>query len=79
MARPYHLWVDQYGQMLFARTVKELHGQVGRGKVFRIYADKRDGRTVHVGYGIGHRWFNRYAPVEFDIGLSAKGRRAIGA
>lgn len=62
--QPAHLWIDQYGGRIWARTVKELKAQAGPGKVFKIYADKKDGRTVHTGYGIGARWFNRFAPVE---------------
>lgn len=65
--RPYHLWIDQYGQPVWARTVKELREKCGGGRVFKIYADKKDGRTVLTGYGIGRRWFNRFAPVEITV------------
>lgn len=58
------LFIDQYGQRIFARTVRELRSKVGGGRVFKIYRDKQDGRTVHCGYGIGTRWFNMFAPVE---------------
>lgn len=62
--KPMLLWLDQYGQPIWARTVEELKEQAGPGKVFKIYADKKDGRTVHTGYGVGSRWFNCFQPVE---------------
>jgi hypothetical protein len=59
-----HLWIDQWGNRYFARTVKDLKVQVGPGAVHKIYRDKLDGRSVHCGYSIGQHWFDRYAPVE---------------
>ena len=58
------LYIDQYGKPEWARTVPELRKACGGGKVFKIYVDKKDGRTVHCGYGVGSRWFNAYAPIE---------------
>ena len=67
-AKPNHLWMDQYGQHVWARTVKELQTKCGGGRIFKIYADMRsgphEGKTVHTGYGVGNRWFTRFAPVE---------------
>jgi hypothetical protein len=62
--KPYRLFVDQYGQTVFARTVKELHEKGGPGRVSKMYRDTKDGRTLHVGYVVGRRWFDEYAPVE---------------
>lgn len=58
------LFRDQYGQTIFARTVAELKDKAGGGRVSKMYADKADGRTVHVGYVVGRRWFAEYAPIE---------------
>lgn len=61
-----HLFIDQHGNRYYARTVKELRAQIGGGgsRVGRMYADKKDGRTVAVGYVIADQWLNEYAPVE---------------
>lgn len=59
-----YLWIDQYGQPVWARTVRELREKVGGGAVSKMYVDKLDGRTVHVGYVVGRRWFTKYMPVE---------------
>ena len=58
------LYCDQHGKIVFARTMKELHAKAGPGRVFKIYRDKKDGSTVHVGYGVGRRWFDAFAPIE---------------
>ena len=66
--KPVHLWLDQYGQHIYARTVKELRDKAGGGAVSKIYIDKiagpHAGKVVHAGYVIGERWFTRFAPVE---------------
>lgn len=62
------LYIDQYGQKLWAKTVKELREKAGGGRVFKIYVDKiageHAGKSVHCGYGVGSRWFSAFAPVE---------------
>lgn len=59
------LYVDQYGDKLWARTVKELREKCGGGRVFKIYCDmKPDGKSYHVGYGVGPRWFNAFQPLK---------------
>jgi len=60
----YHIFIDQHGDLVWARTVKELREKVGGGRVGKMYVDKKDGRTVHCGYIVGRRWFSRFAPVE---------------
>lgn len=60
------LYVDQYGGKIYADTVRSLREQCGGGRVFKIYRDKKDGRTVHVGYMVGPLWFTAYKPVEID-------------
>jgi hypothetical protein len=62
------LYIDQWGQHIFARTRAHLKQQAGPGKIFKIYVDKiagsNAGKSVHCGYGIGHRWFTAYLPYE---------------
>ena len=58
------LYMDQYGECIFANTVKELCKKAGRTKANKMYADKIDGTVVHCGYVVGYRWFNMFAPVE---------------
>lgn len=59
------LFIDQYGNRFFARTVKELRKQIGMGgsKVEKMYVDRKDGSTIHTGYVIGGHWLSMYAPV----------------
>lgn len=59
--KPYRLFVDQFGNKFWARTVRELRTEVGGGSVSKMYVDKEDGRTYHVGYVIGTYWLTEYA------------------
>ena len=60
------LYIDQYGNRWWARTVKELRSVIGMGgsRVSKMYQDKKDGRTVHVGYIVGTHWLTAFQPVE---------------
>lgn len=58
------LYIDQYGNKWHARTVSELREQIGGGKISKMYIDKADGRTVHIGYIVGQHWCRAYMPVE---------------
>lgn len=60
------LYIDQYGNRFGAATVKELRAKIGCGgsRVSKMYRDKKDGRTVHVGYVVGTQWCTAYQPVE---------------
>jgi hypothetical protein len=62
--KPNHLFLDQFGEPIWARTVKELRAKAGGGRVSKMYVDKKDGRTVRCGYVVGRRSFSRFAPVE---------------
>ena len=66
MKKQWRLYIDQYGDRIGAKTVSELKEKAGPGRVFKIYHDKKDGRVVHSGYGVGHRWFTMYEPVEIE-------------
>lgn len=59
--RPAKLYIDQYGQPVWARTVRELQAKA-RGRLSKMYVDGNDGRTYHVGYVVGPRWFNQFTP-----------------
>lgn len=57
------LLVDQYGQHVWARTLKDLREQVP-GRCSRMFYDAPDGRVMHIGYVVGQRWFTAYQRCE---------------
>lgn len=59
-----YLWIDQYGQKIWAKNRKQLVAACGGGKVSIMYCDKKDGSVVRTGYVVGSRWFNQFSPVE---------------
>lgn len=60
------LYLDQFGYTFFARTVKELHAQIGGARPSKMYVDKKDGRkSVHIGYVVGGHWLRAYEAVDF--------------
>lgn len=58
------LYIDQWGQKFRASTIKELREKVGGGGVSKMYQDKKNGDTVHVGYIVGAHWLTAYKRVE---------------
>ena len=58
------LYVDQWGNRFYAQSTRALRDQVGGGRISKMYRDKIDGRTVHVGYVVGRHWLTAYQPVE---------------
>lgn len=60
------LFLDQWGNRWWAKTVKELRSQIGMGgsRVSKMYVDKKDGRSVHIGYVVGQHWLTAYQRVE---------------
>lgn len=58
------LYLDQYGNRWFARTVAELRAQIGGGgsRVSKMYAE-RAGGDVHTGYVVGPHWCTAFEPV----------------
>lgn len=60
------LYIDQWGSRWWASTVDELRRQIGMGgsRVSKMYVDKKDGTTRHVGYVIGQHWLTAYRRVE---------------
>ena len=59
-----NLYVDQYGNKVYASTVTELCRKMGysRGTARRMYADFQ-GKSYHVGYVIGRYWLTMYQPI----------------
>ncbi len=68
------LYLDQYGNRFYARTLKELKSQLS-GKVSIMYRDKKDGPTVRAGYVIGQHWLTAYVSLEQPT-LTMKGGAA---
>jgi len=60
------LYRDQYGQTIWAKTVKELREKVGGGHVSKMYRDRPGNKVVHVGYVVGSRWFSAFIPLEIS-------------
>jgi hypothetical protein len=60
------LYIDQYGSKYWARTVRELRSEVGMGgsRVRKMYVDKKDGGSLHIGYVVGDHWLTAYQRVE---------------
>jgi hypothetical protein len=57
------LYIDQCGNQFTASTVKELRSQIP-GRCTRMYIDRKDGSTLHIGYVIGRHWLTAYRRVE---------------
>ena len=63
--KPLCLYVSQYGSIYQARTLKELRAILEEGgHVSKMYMDKKDGSSVHVGYVIGRLQLTKYVPFE---------------
>lgn len=60
------LYIDQYGSKYWATTVRDLRAKVGMGgsRVRKMYVDKKDGKSVHIGYVVGDHWLTAYQRVE---------------
>jgi hypothetical protein len=61
------LYIDQYGNKWWARSVRELRGKIGGGRVSKMYCDKKDGSAVHTGYVVGIHWCSAYVPFEARV------------
>ena len=62
---------DQYGHTyhdLGQHPRKTLCERLGRRHVAKMYVDKRDGGTAHVGYVIGGRWITLYQVEAWERG-----------
>jgi len=64
------LAIDQYGSRLLLpgkHPRKELLALLDRKHADKVYCDRKDGSTVHVGYVVAGRWFTLYQPVEEKV------------
>lgn len=55
--------IDQYGRTvhdLGPHPRKGLLAKLGAKHATKVYVDKRDGRSVHIGYVVQGRWFTIY-------------------
>lgn len=57
-----YLGVNQLGQKytMYKHPRKELLETLGATKAEKMYVDKKDGSSVHVGYVIGDEWITVY-------------------
>ncbi len=57
------MYIDQYGNRFYAKTLKELREKLGGGKISKMYVDGKDGKTYHIGYVVGKHWLNAFTPL----------------
>lgn len=60
------LFINQYGDKIWARSLKELRTLANGGKVAKQYCDDKQGKTWHTGYIIGEQWFTAYLPLRVE-------------
>ena len=62
MARTYYMARDQHGETIHGLVTprKDLLERLGRKHADKMYVDTKDGRTLHIGYIVGHQWFTIY-------------------
>lgn len=60
------MYIDQYGNRYYARSLKELREQVS-GRVSKMYVDTKSGDIHHVGYVIGQHWLTAYSRVSVKV------------
>jgi hypothetical protein len=58
----YTMYKDQYNNIFYASTLKELKEQV-KGKINKMYVTDKENNTYHVGYVIGDHWLTAYTPL----------------
>ena len=63
-----YMAIDQYGETLHGLTHprKDLLKRLGRKSAEKMYLDKDDGSSVHVGYIVGDSWFTLYEVTPFE-------------
>ena len=59
------LYLDQFGNYFYARTVRELRGKVGSSGS----RNGADGEPRHIGYVIAGHWLRMFAPIELPVNL----------
>lgn len=63
-----YMAVDQYGQAIHGleRPRRDLLAKLGAKHAAKMYVDKLDGSTVHVGYIVARRWFTVYCVTRWE-------------
>ena len=64
-----YMAVDQYGEIyrnLGEYPRKELMERLDCKHAEKIYIDKKDGSTIHIGYIIGNLWLTLYQVIPFE-------------
>ena len=58
----HYMAIDQYGQTFHGlkHPRKDLCERLGRRHVSKMFVDRKDGSSVHVGYVIGGLWLTVY-------------------
>jgi hypothetical protein len=62
--------IDQYGQVYHAlgqHPRQELLGRLGYSHARKMYVDKKDGSTLHIGYVIGSLWITLYGIERIEL------------
>jgi hypothetical protein len=75
--KPMKLFLDQYGNRFYARTLKELRIQIGGGgsRVSTMYVDRPNGDVVCTGYVIGEHWLTAFVPCERVVNRGRQGAK----
>ena len=61
------LYLDQFGNYFYARTVKV--GSSG-SRIAKMYVENgADGEPRHIGYVIAGHWLRMFAPIELPVNL----------
>lgn len=66
------LYLDQYGNHFYARTVRGLREKVGSSgsRIAKMDVENgADGEPRHVGYVIAGHWLKMFAPIELPVNL----------
>lgn len=59
------LYISQYGDRFYAKTLKELREQIP-GRCSKMYVDRK-GKTLDIGYVIDQLWLTAYQPIEKEV------------
>lgn len=62
--KPTKLYLSQYWDKFYAKTLKELKEKVWGWRVSKMYVDKKDWTTVHNWYVIWNLWLSAFIPYE---------------
>lgn len=66
------LYIDQWGNKWYVKSVRELHRVLGGKRPSKMYRDTPAG-TIHTGYVVGRHWCTAYVPYENAGGFAFSG------